>query len=73
MAGTVWQWCLNKLDKPEVSKSRAFDFDRRVLRGGSWGGSQDYARSATRGKQGPHNRNDNLGFRVVCSWPIVGR
>ena len=42
----------------------------RVLRGGSWFYSQDYARSAYRFRLDPYNRNDHLGFRVVCSSPI---
>ncbi len=37
MAGTVWEWCLNKHENPRVTASGRPDFDRRVLRGGSWG------------------------------------
>jgi formylglycine-generating enzyme required for sulfatase activity len=72
MAGTVWEWCLNKCDKPEVTQSRADDFDRRVLRGGSWGVSQDGARSAVRSRGNPVIRLSFVGFRVVCSSPSSG-
>ena len=43
MAGTVWEWCLNKFEAPEVTRSGARDFDARVLRGGSWLYNQDNA------------------------------
>ena len=72
LAGTVWEWCLNKFDHPEVIRSRRDDFDPRVLRGGSWNYSQDVARSAIRYGVNPYDRNPNIGFRVVCSSPIAG-
>lgn len=69
MAGTVWEWCQNKFETPqvEVTRSRCDDFDRRVLRGGSWYDGQDVARSALRVRLAPRNRNNSVGFRVVCS------
>ncbi len=36
MAGTVWEWCLNKYDWPHETGSRTDDFGPRVVRGGSW-------------------------------------
>jgi formylglycine-generating enzyme required for sulfatase activity len=72
MAGTVWEWCLNKFNAPDVTRSGDRDFDDRVLRGGSWLNYQDYARSADRGGYNPVNRNDFIGFRVVCSSPSSG-
>ncbi len=72
MAGTVWEWCLNKYDKPEVTQSRDDDFDSRVLRGGSWNVNQDYARSAYRLRDDPSSRVNDIGFRVVCSSPSSG-
>jgi formylglycine-generating enzyme required for sulfatase activity len=71
MAGTVWEWCVNKFDSPEVTRSGARDFDYRVLRGGSWSYGQDYARSAGRWYF-PSFRFYVIGFRVVCSSPIFG-
>ena len=67
MAGTVWEWCLNKFDRPEESHSRADDFDFRVRRGGSWSSSRGFARSAYRRSYYPSDRFDDLGFRVARS------
>jgi hypothetical protein len=38
----------------------------RVVRGGSWANNnpQNY-RAANRNRNNPHNRNNNIGFRVV--------
>ena len=71
MAGTVWEWCLNKFDTAKVEETRSGpdDFDYRVLRGGSWGGDRDFARSADRNRYYPSSRGGNIGFRVVCSSP----
>jgi formylglycine-generating enzyme required for sulfatase activity len=66
MAGTVWEWCLNKFDGPEDAGLRADDFDHRVMRGGSWVNPQDFARSAYRIRSGPNFRINYIGFRMVC-------
>jgi formylglycine-generating enzyme required for sulfatase activity len=75
MAGTVWEWCLNKFEtaKVEETRSSADDFDTRVVRGGSWLNAQDYARSANRFGYSPYYRVNFIGFRVVCSSPSSGR
>ncbi len=44
----------------------------RVLRGGSWGDARGGARSAFRYGYSPVGRLDLIGFRVLCSSPIVG-
>jgi formylglycine-generating enzyme required for sulfatase activity len=72
MAGTVWEWCLNKFEAPEVTRSGAGDFDFYVLRGGSWFDPRVSARSADRHRCNPYYRNSNIGFRVVCSSPSSG-
>src|SRR5262249_24834519 len=36
------------------------------LRGGSWNNNRDNARAAYRNNNHPGNRNNNIGFRVVC-------
>ncbi|MBN2443828.1 MAG: SUMF1/EgtB/PvdO family nonheme iron enzyme [Spirochaetales bacterium] len=39
-----------------------------VLRGGAWNNNNDRnLRSCNRNNNQPHNRNNNVGFRVVCS------
>jgi formylglycine-generating enzyme required for sulfatase activity len=70
MAGTVWEWCLNQYDIPEISESRRDDFASRVLRGGSWANIQDLARAVYRSNSPPDYRYDLYGFRVVCASPI---
>jgi len=38
---------------------------RRTLRGGSWWGDAQYARTASRGALNPSCRLDNLGLRLM--------
>jgi formylglycine-generating enzyme required for sulfatase activity len=74
MAGTVWEWCLNKFETPEVVvRSGDRDFDFPVLRGGSWRGNRINARASFRFKLDPFDRSSSIGFRVVCSSPSSGR
>jgi formylglycine-generating enzyme required for sulfatase activity len=69
MAGNAWEWCLNKYKSPdEVTIDDSGG--SRVLRGGSWGLSQDLARAGYRDDLHPDLRNDLIGFRVVCASPI---
>ena len=66
MSGTVYEWCLNKFDRPKKRRARADDLDFRVLRGGSCLTHQEHARSAHRDWGSPDIRYTHLGFRVVC-------
>jgi formylglycine-generating enzyme required for sulfatase activity len=70
MSGTVWEWCLNKYDKPNVMNSRVDDFDARVLRGGSWFVDPDVARADYRHGHDPAFRFNFRGFRVLCVSPM---
>jgi len=38
-----------------------------VIRGGSWNNSADNCRVANRNINNPHNRNNNIGFRIAHS------
>jgi formylglycine-generating enzyme required for sulfatase activity len=37
-----------------------------VLRGGSWNNNPRNCRAANRNNNAPGNRNNNVGFRVLC-------
>lgn len=39
----------------------------RSLRGGSWNNNENNLRCSGRNYNHPENRNNNVGFRVVCS------
>ncbi|TVP65950.1 MAG: hypothetical protein EA342_13180 [Leptolyngbya sp. LCM1.Bin17] len=41
------------------------------MRGGSWYDNPDNCRSAIRNRNNPGNRNNNIGFRVVCVSPAL--
>ncbi len=56
MAGNVWEW---------TSSAYYPGLPHRVFRGGSFGTSQDFARSFVRDRDYPLNRTELLGFRVV--------
>ncbi len=77
MHGNVWEWCQDLHDDQAYSKRGPGNVSdpvnvhagaARVLRGGSWGDSNDDCRAASRGWDLPDARNDNYGFRV-CFTP----
>jgi formylglycine-generating enzyme required for sulfatase activity len=64
LAGSVWEWCLNKYDDPndeQIDQSG----DCRVLHGGSWSFSQYYCRVAYRYSRSPDYRFSIIGFRLL--------
>ncbi len=68
LAGNVWEWCGSELsDSDDTKDSNA----PRVLRGGSCVIDQDLARCAARDWDDPNLRYNVVGFRVLCSSPIV--
>jgi len=69
MAGTVWEWCLNKYDKPEVTEADISGASR-VLRGGSWLYDRVGARAGFRLRGNPDDRSNFGGIRVLSSVPI---
>ncbi len=69
MAGTVWEWCLNKYEKPDMTKADTSG-DSRVLRGGSWFYYLGLARAVFRSWGDPDARGYFGGFRVLSSVPI---
>ena len=79
MHGNVREWCEDVYDQQAYSKRSGTTVDLtvtsgseyRVLRGGSWFGLSQFARSAYRDADTPDNRRSNYGFRVVTSASAV--
>jgi len=78
MIGNVWEWTRSlwvnyPYDPDDRNREdlEAGNDESRVVRGGAWDGSRDFARCAFRGRAHPDSRNDGIGFRVVLrSAPV---
>jgi len=70
LAGNVWEWCLNKWERPEQFEADTSD-DARMLCGGCWSRDAAYARGAQRFALPPGYRSLINGFRLVSSGPIA--
>jgi len=72
-SGNVWEWTCSawrkSFDGSERSCLGKEDPVARVMRGGSWIDDAALARSSAR-RGFPGGRNDDVGFRVLCSSPI---
>ena len=64
LSGNVFEWCLNEYSKPENIQIGGSEI--RVLRGGSWNDTQDYACAVYRNSDHPVEHDFNLGFRLVA-------
>ena len=74
MHGNVWEWCadLYEDDYPTgnvTNPTGSADGSPRVLRGGSWFITANYARSASRSWYVPAFSDDYLGFRLSLRPP----
>jgi formylglycine-generating enzyme required for sulfatase activity len=62
MAGNVFEWCQNWYGE---------DKRYRVLRGGSWDGTPNYLRAASRNGRNPAFTDFSYGFRCVSGFPAA--
>jgi formylglycine-generating enzyme required for sulfatase activity len=69
MAGNVWEWCLNRYDKPSETDPGGDDGAWCAAARGTT--SPRLARCACRYDDDPDYRDFNLGFRVLCVSPIL--
>ena len=69
MSGNVCEWCADYMgaysEENQSNPAGADTGELRVVRGGSWGNTDNLCRVACRTGVRPDNRDFNLGFRVV--------
>jgi len=69
--GNVWEWTCSAYakdyDGSEAKCANKGTTGYLVLRGGAWGDSPAWVRSASRYRGHPTNRDDDLGFRLARS------
>lgn len=65
MSGTVWEWCMNNYQPPDIIDGFG-DGQSKVLRGGSFISLQDFARAVYRLNDIPIIGFDYYGVRLVC-------
>ena len=67
--GNVYEWCKDwKSNYPSYSVTDPFGLKGtryRVIRGGSFGDTYEFCRSASRGGCEPNGRSNDIGFRVT--------
>jgi formylglycine-generating enzyme required for sulfatase activity len=88
MAGNAWEWTSSLWGPDWYRAAYEYPYDPsdgrenleasedmcRVLRGGSWAYSKEFARCAFRYKNFPRNMSDGIGFRVALAGgePLAG-
>jgi formylglycine-generating enzyme required for sulfatase activity len=73
MHGNVWEWCQDtwheNYNGAPIDGSAWIGSDYHILRGGSWYGYPVNCRCASRYRFYPGDRDNAIGFRVVCAVP----
>jgi formylglycine-generating enzyme required for sulfatase activity len=66
MAGNLWEWCVNKFEKPKSRDATVIDKSdgQRVIRGGSWF-DPVFLRTSDRDMGDADDRGDFIGFRLA--------
>jgi formylglycine-generating enzyme required for sulfatase activity len=71
MAGNVWEWCASAYAaypyQDSDGRNNPNGTDVRVVRGGSWDLNRNDLRCATRDRNAPTNRNNDVGFRCAST------
>jgi formylglycine-generating enzyme required for sulfatase activity len=76
MHGNVWEWCQDywhpnyegaPMNGLAWINSTASEYSLRVMRGGSWGNTYEFCRSAFRNQIVAHHHSKRIGFRLALS------
>ena len=71
MHGNVWEWCWDWYDNYSIAiqtnPAGIASGDTRILRGGCWGSTAEFMRSANRSDSLPDDASRYIGFRIVRS------
>ncbi len=75
MHGNVWEWCQDRYgpytNKPQTDPTGPKKGENQVLRGGSYGSSARYCRSACRSHDGARVIDSDFGLRVCISARVL--
>jgi formylglycine-generating enzyme required for sulfatase activity/energy-coupling factor transporter ATP-binding protein EcfA2 len=65
VSGNLFEWCLNDYENPEI-KDGYGNYERKVLRGGSFNNNRRFAAASSRLNLNPNFRVNDYGLRLVA-------